>query len=177
MKIGGQVVNGPSEEVLVLPRSTGDIVFKAQAVLDMSEFQDQVPPPKAPGRMLPGGKWEQNTDSPAYQEQMIQYGRLRMAFIVTRSLIPSEIEWDTVEFDKPNTWPNWEEDLKNSGFSDVEVQRVLVCCIQANSLDESKLEKAREAFLRGQEGPQEKSSGQDTEQPSTQSGTPASDSA
>lgn len=176
MKIAGQEVKGPTEEVLVIPRSNGDVHFTARAVLDMSEFDDQVPPPKAPARLMAGGKWEENTESDSYKKSLARYNDLRMGYIITRSLIPSDIEWDTVDFDKPETWQNWKDDLKAAEFSDLEIQRVFLLCIQANSLDENKLKEAREAFLRGQAAVRAKSSGQDTEPQSTQSGSPANDS-
>lgn len=176
MKIGGKEISGPTEQVLVIPRVNGDVVFKARAVLNMSEFDDQVPVPKAPAKMMAGGKWEANTDSEGYKKALEQWGEIRKGFIVTRSLIPSEIEWDTVDFDKPDTWVNWEQDLLDAKFSKTEVDLILMLCVQANSLDEATLRKAREAFLLGQEILRAKSSGLDTEQPSTPSGVPASDS-
>ena len=63
----------------------------------------------------------------------------------------SEIEWDTVNEDDPRTWPNWEDDLKSGGLTQVECNRVLALVLEANALDEAKLQKAREVFLAGQE--------------------------
>lgn len=173
MKIGGKQVSGPSEEVLVLPRLDGDIVLKARAVLDMDEFTNSCPLPKAPGMLTKDG-FKSNTDAPAYREQLNLHSNLRFAFIALKSLEPSNIEWDTVTMDKPNTWANWEVDLRAAGFSGVEVQRITVLIMQANSLDEGKLKSAREAFLLGQAAMQAQCSGQSTEQLSTQSGQPVS---
>lgn len=174
MKISGVEPSGPSEEVLVLPRANGDIVFKARAVTDMTAFNNQCPPPKAPGRLVAGGKWEANVDAPAYREQLEKHAELRMGYIVINSL--QDIEWDTVDIDQPSTWSNWMQDLKSAGFSDTEVNRVLVLCLQANCLDEAKLKEAREAFLLGQGAMKGQSSGLSTEQESTQFGEPAKDS-
>lgn len=174
MKIAGQEPSGPAEEVLVLPRANGDIVFTAQAVMDMTEFHALCPAPKAPGRMVAGGKWEANTDSPSYRAQVEKLAEMRMAYIVINSL--QDVEWDTVEHDKPNTWLNWQTDLQNNHFNENEIQRILILCMQANCLDEVKLKAARDAFLLGQGLRQAKFSGQNTEQESTQSGKPARDS-
>ena len=38
-KIAGKTISGPNVETLVFPRSAGDIVLKAQAVLDYSDFE------------------------------------------------------------------------------------------------------------------------------------------
>jgi len=175
MKIGGQEVKGPAEEVLVLPRSNGDVVFRAKAVLDMEPFHAACPPPKAPGMRTKDG-FRPNTDSPAYREQNLRHSELRFAYIAINSLEPSEIEWQTIDEDNPQTWLNWEKELREAGFSGVEIQRITVLIMQANALDEGKLKAAREAFLLGQAAQLELSSGLSTEQPSTQSGKDASDS-
>ena len=175
MKIGGKEVSGPSEEVLVLPRLDGDIVLKARAVLDMEEFNNMCPVPKAPSMLTKDG-FSANTNAPAYREQVSRHSNLRFAYIALKSLEPSDIEWDTVDLDHPNTWLNWETDLRKSGFNGVEIQRITVLIMQANSLDEGKLKAARDAFLRGQVVLQEPSSGLSTEPVNTQSGQPASDS-
>jgi hypothetical protein len=176
MKIGGVIVDGPSEEVLILPRPTsehGDIVIRCIAVLDMSHFHNMCPEPKAKPMLVKGG-FKPNEKDPGYLEQVAEYSQLRFSYIALKSLEPSDIEWDTVVMDQPVTWKLWEKELKDSGISAIEINRIVACVMQANSLDEAKLEKARESFLLGlAESPKEKSSGPDTELPSTQSGTPA----
>jgi hypothetical protein len=173
MKIGGVIVDGPSEEVLVLPRPTspgGDIVIRCRAVLDMTHFHNMCPEPKAKPMLVKGG-FKPNEKDPGYLEQSKQYAQLRFAYIALKSLEPSDIEWEKVIMDQPNTWAKWEGELKEAGLSAIEINRVVACIMQANSLDEDKLEKARESFLLGMaEVPTEKSSGQDTEPPSTPSG-------
>jgi len=172
MKISGQEIKGPSEEVLVLPRLSGDIVFRARAVLDMTEFAVLCPLPKAPGRLTRDG-FKSNTEDPSYRQQIDRHSNLRLAYLVIHSLEPSDIEWDTVNDEDPNSWLNWETDLSKSGFSAVEIQRVMVVVMQANSLDEGKLKEARDSFLLGQAQLKEVCSGQSTEQESTQPGRDA----
>lgn len=176
MRIGGVPVDGPCEEVLVLPRPTSqDLVFRARAVLDTEEFDQLCPQPVMPQRIVKGGR-EDNPDSPAFVEAMKLWGERRFAWICLKSLEPSEIEWDKVDLKKPSSWLGWQKELTDAGFSSVEVKRILACIMQANSLDENKLRMARESFLLGQGVRQLASSGQDTEQASTQSGPPANDS-
>ena len=67
--------------------------------------------------------------------------------MVQNSLI--DTEWDTVNGDDPSTWTNWEDDLKNAGLSVIERKHVLGLVMQVNSLDEQKIQAAREVFLRG----------------------------
>ena len=178
MKIGGVVVEGPSEEVLVLPRPTsphGDIVIRCRAVLDMTHFHNMCPEPKAKPVLVAGG-FKPNEKDPGYLEQVANYSQLRFAYIALKSMEPSEIEWETVVMDQPSTWTKWEGELKEAGISAIEINRIVACVMQANSLDEAKLEKARESFLLGlAENPKEKSSGPDTEPSTTPSGEPAKD--
>lgn len=162
MKIGGRTVSGPNKVTLVLPREgQEDIVIVAQAVMDMELFDKMCPEPKPPIKLMAGGAKEANYADPGYKAQMIEHGVKRMAFIVLYSLVPSEIEWATVDLEKPSTWLNYHQELKEAGFSSVEVNRIGQAVMQANCLDEDKLEAARQVFLRGQAAPKE-SSGQDT---------------
>jgi len=171
MRIGGVEVKGPNEEILVLPRMDGDIIIKAQAVNDMKMFDDLVSEPKPPVRLTKNGK-EDNVKDKTYLEKVARYNQLRFTYMVVQSLIPSEIEWETVKLDEPKTWPNWETELRDAGISEVEINRITVCVMQANSLDEAKLKAAREVFLRGTEEEVEDSSGPQTEPESTPSGEP-----
>ena len=173
MKVGGVEVKGPAEEVLVLLRPTAeDIVFRAQAVMDTTEFDRLVPEPKAKSRLVGGEGWKEHLDDPNYIKAMVLYGELRFAFLVLASLEPSKIEWDTVEMDTPSTWCNWSKELSDAGLSQTEINRVIGCVSAANALDEAKLEAARQSFLRGLAKASEKSSGQDSEAQTTQSGDP-----
>jgi len=175
MRINGVEVSGPNEEILVLPRKDQNIVFRAVAIPSFEEFEAQVPTPKAPGiRTKDGFKLDEK--DPTYRQQKAVYSEKKIAYMVVRSLEPSNIEWETVNIDKPNTWLNWSEELKNAGFSEIEIGRIQNLVLQANSLDESKIEAARKDFLLGEEAALENSSSQNTEQPSTQSGQPVNDS-
>ena len=88
-------------------------------------------------------------DDKDYQSVRTEFQKRRTSYIVVRSLEPSEIEWDTVKPNDPSTWGNWESDLKNAGFSQMACNRVLELVLEANSLDEEKLKRAREVFLHG----------------------------
>jgi hypothetical protein len=67
-----------------------------------------------------------------------------------KSIEPSQIEWETVDMDKPTTWPKWVDELQENGLSEVEVGRIINAVLAANSLDEKKIEEARKSFLHGQ---------------------------
>jgi hypothetical protein len=149
MKIGGVELKGPNEEVLVLPRLSGNIVIRAQAVTDMSAFDAMVPVPKAPGIRTKDG-FKPDTKDVTYQAMQANYSDQRMAYIVIKSIELSEIEWSKVSLADPTTWLGWQTELKEAGLSEIECNRIVICVMQANSLDEDKLRSAREVFLRGQ---------------------------
>ncbi len=175
MKIGGVDPKTLSkEEVLVLPRGDQVIVFRAVGVSDYDEFNALCPEPKVPTKLMASGAQQPDEDNKDYKSILSVYNAKRLAWLVIRSLEPSIIEWDTVELGKPATWKNWTEDMKKSGLSQVECNRVTQLVFQANCLDEEKLKQARELFLRGRGPVQAESSGPSTEPKSTPSGEPAS---
>ena len=174
MKIGGYEISGPNEEVLVLPRIGQDVVIRARAVVSMDEFEALVPEPKAPGILTKDGMIPQKDDV-TYLQKVENYNTQRFAYMCIKSLIPSVIEWGKVVMDNPKTWKNWEIELREAGFADTEINRIIRCIMQANALDEGKLKEARELFLRGEAEAVEKSSGHQTEPETMPSGEPASD--
>lgn len=170
MRIGGVEVKGPAEEVLVLPRLEGeDIVIRARAVMDMDAFEALCPAPKPPGIRTKEG-WKPNEKDETYQQGVAQHGELRFAYMVLKSLEPSEIEWEKINIADPSTWVDWQDELKEAGISSTEINRIIVCVMQANALDEAKLKEAREVFLRGPVLEPSEYYGPVTELGSTQSG-------
>jgi len=172
MKIAGVEIKGPHEELIVLPRGEQQIPIRARAVLDMDTFEKLCPEPKPPGKRTKSG-WIPNIDDPGYKTILSNYQAQRLAYMIIKSLEPSQIEWDTVVMDNPSTWINYLEDLKNGGLSNIEINRIISCVMQANSLDEQKLEEARKIFLLGQAQELDASSGQNLEQVNMPSGEPA----
>ncbi len=151
MKIAGIDPKTLSNEVLlVLPRGETEIVFRAKGLSDMAEFDALCPTPKPPGKFTKDG-WIPNLNDPTYQQVLGEWARKRLGYTAVKSLAPSEIEWDSVKENDPRTWSKWEEDLKSAGLTQVECNRVLALILEANALDDAKLHRAREVFLRGQE--------------------------
>lgn len=172
MKIGGVQVTGPSEEILVLPRDPNPIVLRALAIPNMDDFFKLCPEPKAPGKLTKDGMIPDEKD-PGYLSVIESHSNQRLAYMVIKTLEPSQIEWDTVKVDNPKTWNGWQSDLKGAGITQIEVQRIIQLVLDANALNEDKLIKARENFCRGQVRAQSESSSPSTEQGNSQSGTPA----
>jgi hypothetical protein len=173
MKIGGQEIRGPMEEVIVLPRADDQvIVLKARAVLDLKEFRRLCPEP-VPKKMLKrGGEEVLNTSDPAYKAATQAWGELYIHYLTITSLQATDggIEFDTVELTNPGTWKNWEQDFKNAGFSEMEINRVRAGVMTANALNEQKIKEARENFLHSQVASQNGQSSPNTELKPTPSG-------
>jgi hypothetical protein len=138
----------PVEEVLVLPRGEKQVVFRASGLKDMEPFKKLCPEPIPPTILKADGPVA-DTDDEAYKAAWAGYQKRRTSYIVINSLIPSAIEWDTVQLDNPSTWNNWDTDLKEAGFFDIECSRILQLVMDANCLNEAKLQRARDVFLHG----------------------------
>ena len=151
MRIKGKKIEGANEEILVLPRGTGeDIVFRARAILDLDEFHKLCPEPKAPFLTKRGGETVEDVTDKRYKKQMEEYSKKRFAYMIVKSLEATEdLEWETVDLSDSSTWENYDQELKDSGFSHAEVARILNAVFTANSLNERKLDEAREHFLSG----------------------------
>lgn len=178
LKIGDTEVTGPNEGLLILPRYNGnDIKIFARAVPDLEEFRQMVPLPKAPASLKRGQGKVENTNDPTYRQQVLDYNTKRMAYMVIVGLEPSEIEWETVDFNDPGSWTNWEDELRDAGLTEIECNLILNLVLEVNQLDDNKLEDARKSFVLGRHLEQlSESLSPLTEQENTQSGEPAKDS-
>lgn len=178
MKINGKEITKANEELLVIPRGNGEnIVFRAKAVLDMSDFYKICPIPKAPEVMLPGGRKKVDIEDKGYLQELNNYGNMRHSYLIIKSLEPSNIEWDQVKISEPGTWHLYEDELKKAGFNYVEQQLIINCVFTANALNETKLEEARESFLASLLEESERLSLLPIAQQNMQSGEPVKDSA
>jgi hypothetical protein len=150
MKVGNVTIS-KSEQILVLPRvgDDQDIVFRARAVASMKEFEAICPEPVAPGIRTRDG-FKPDTKNESYQQLVSLHGDKRLAFIMIKSLEPSEVEWDEVSIEDPSTWLKWQDEFINAGLSAIEVNRIVGCVMDANALNEDKLEEARSDFLLGE---------------------------
>lgn len=150
MKIKGKKIEGPNIEIVVIPRTLGDdIVFKVQAVLDMEPFETMCPTPIPPIKRLASGEEIPNLQDKGFLASIHNLATKRLAWIVLTSLQATEdLEWETVDLSDHNTWGLFRQELRDSGFSDVEINRIVGGCISVNALNDDKIEAARERFLR-----------------------------
>lgn len=152
MKIKGKKIENANVEIIPIPRGDrDDIILMARAVQDMKLFTKMCPLPKPPLRKINGVDVPQLKDL-NYVKAMKRHVEKRMAWMTITSLEATEgLEWETVKADDPSTWLQLEPELQKSGFSAVEVQRIIAGVIDANALSESKIEAARERFLLSQQ--------------------------
>ena len=148
MKIKGKRIEGVNVEIIPIPRGDGpDIIFEARAIQDMKPFEKMCPLPNPPKRKINGVDVPQLKD-PNYLKALEKRAEQRMVWMVLTALEATEgLEWEDVKIDDPSTWQQLEPELRNSGFSAVEIQRIIAGVINVNALSEAKIEAARERFL------------------------------
>ena len=150
MKLKGQKLQGPAIEVIVLPRQSGNLVFKAQAVIEDKDFDAICPRPQPPKKLLPGGVTQSNVEDPKYKEELQVFATRRTHWMVLKSLQATEdLEWETVKMDDPETWSNFVQEFMESGLTAIEVNRIVETVMTVNGLNSRKIEEATKAFLAG----------------------------
>jgi hypothetical protein len=177
LKINGETIQGPNIETIYIPRGDKMIVLKAEAVLSYDDFDKLCPTPKPPVKLMKGGKKIIDVEDPGYKAAMDEWASNRSRWMFIKSLSATEgLEFDTIKLSDPSTWTNFEKELTEAGFSDVEQRRIVNGVMTANCLNEAKLEEARDAFLLSQQEPQDQSSSPADELQITPSGELAKDS-
>jgi len=162
MKLKGQQVKGAYVETVVIPRTPSVVVredgskeevpnyhvFKLAAVLDYDDFEKLCPQPDPPLIQYPGGKTGKNVEDSKYKKAQYDWSMLRYTWAFLKSLQATpDLEWETVDYGKPETWQNYEKELKDAGFSVNEIGRIITGFHIANNMDETKMEAARKHFL------------------------------
>ena len=149
MKINGIRLDMPPVIVIPVLRDSGEVFFKAAAVLDFKEFDAVCPAPVPPmiqrkGESVPTADLEDKK----FKENIDKYARQRTDYMIIKSLSATEgMEWEKVKLTDPTTYDQFEIELKESGLNQVEVGRLINAVMEANGLDESKIEAARKRFL------------------------------
>ena len=148
MKLHGKPIEGPNVVTVVIPRSSGDLVFKAQAVLDYSDFDKLCPVPQPPTIQRPGGQKSVNVEDPGYKEQLEKWAEKKSCWMVIKSLSVTEgLEWETVDLSDPDTWINHVEELTKAGLTPHEQSRLVNAFSEANGLSQDKIDEATRRFL------------------------------
>jgi len=149
MKIGGKPIAAPKDEYCVLPRGDEQIIFKAKAVLDYSEFDELCPEPKPRIKTYVDGSQEKDTESAKYKKDRDSWAKKRSDWLILESLRATEdLEWDTVNYADPESWGNYQKDLQ-ANFTAGEVNQIIGTVMLANSMDDTRFEEAKQHFLAG----------------------------
>lgn len=148
MRMKGQKLGSPNEEIIPIPRGTGDdIIFIARAIQDMTPFEKLCPPPKPPMRKI-GADDIPNLKDPNYLKQVNAFAEKKMSWMYLTSLEATEgLEWDKVDVTDPSTWHLFRSEMHEAGFSDIEIDRVMAGVVSVNALSDVKIDAARERFL------------------------------
>ena len=149
MKMNGKKIEGPSVEVVVIPRDSGDLVFKCQAILDYEVFEKILPEPQPPTIILKGQKvGHPDFEDIDYKKELTDRSYKRFQWMILKSLEATDgLEFETVSLNDPSTWNNLESELKSSGLSPVEIGLIYQGVTHANGMNEDKLKQARERFF------------------------------
>ena len=172
MKLNGHKIEGPNREIVVIPRGDrDDIVFHYEAVLSTDEFKKMCPLPRPPMRKMKGGFDAPVLNDPAYKAALEKYAEQQLMWMVLKALEATEgLEWEQVDIDDASTWTIMRKELRDSGFTEPEINRIIGGAISVNSLNEAKVQAARERFLLAREEQQEELTSLLEEQSITQSG-------
>ncbi len=148
MLIDGQVVNEENIETVVLPRPNRKLVFKFGPVIDFEEFDAICQLAKPPTVTKPGGKKEAGFDLPQYRETRMKYAEKKTAWMFLKSISYTPgLTFETVDMLKPETWLNYESELKAAKLTATEIDLLVQGFARANSMDSEHLEQEKESFL------------------------------
>lgn len=149
MKWKGETLSKLTEVIVVIPRGDEKFVFKIRPVLDFGDFEEICPRPKAPMGMAKGEtEATPQENHPSHKKAMDEWLDKRANWMVIWALSPTEdLEWDNVKLSDPTTWDNYEEELKEAGFSQVEIVKLVSTVINASGLSQAAIDAATESFL------------------------------
>lgn len=187
MKTRGRKLEGPASVLLVFPRGEGREPVKLEiiAVLDRSEFDKLVPETLPPVKVKRGGEKELDFNDKNYRLSTASRTELYTLWLSLKSLHspaeveggdPEPVEWEIVDINDPQTWGKYEDELIQSGFSDMERRRIANAVWEVNTLSDSTMKEARDSFLVSRQEQLHLSSSRKEDPDATSSGEPVSDS-
>lgn len=158
MKIKGKILSPLFEKVLVLPRADRiidgvqqeDIVLRFRPIDSWDSFNKLCPEPpivmitfagQAPRPCAPG----EDID---YDKAINTHNRLQAKWLVINSILATpDLEFETVDLNKPETWDQFDTELLAAGFNIFEIQEIYKKATETNVLTEEALEAAKQRFL------------------------------
>jgi hypothetical protein len=151
MKIQGRTSLPTSPKEIPIVRGSGDgVVFTARAVNtdDLERFNQLCPAPKPLATRHKDGTTSFDVTNPEYLAALDEHSKRRMEYIILSSLDKTEdLQWDTVDMSKPETWANFNKELIDTGLSLTEINDIVTGIVEVNNLDQEKVEAAKKSFL------------------------------
>lgn len=137
---------------LVIPRGDQRFIFQMAPVLSMEAFEAKFPPPAPPMVQTPGNPARPDPADEEYLAELSAYRMKCYHWRILTSLQATEgLVFETVDMDKPDTYANYEKELRDAGFSDFHCMLIQNTVMEACGLDGEKIREATEAFLRMRE--------------------------
>jgi len=155
MKLNGIVPKVEREVVIPILSDTVSLYFIAKPIASYDPFEALCPMPKARIGGEPG-KERPMVETSDYKEAMRKHGQLFAEWVNVTTLAEvagsdgkrEAIDWETVDLEQIETYPNWRVELKeNNGLSESDIRRIELEVLRCNSMDEALIEKAKEDFL------------------------------
>lgn len=174
MKVNGKNIEVPANEVIVIPRDTGNIVFTAAPVSNQSDFDKLCPRPNPKSVMKPGGVTSLDIEDPKFKKALDEWAIKKAHWMILKSLEATEgLEWDKVKMSDPDTYYLYIEELEESGLTDLEAAKVIGIVQTAVGIDQTKIDEATKSFLATQGAQSNSENSPLVEKTDTPSGDPA----
>lgn len=147
--------------------------FICAAVLSYDDFEKLCPSPKPPLKTkMSTGEQTVDTNDRRFKAALNKWSERRVDWLMIQSLRATPgLEWDTVKYDDPETWANYESELKQV-LTEGEYNRIVQSIIDANSPSENRRREALDRFTRTQEAAEPPESTSQVEEPTN---TPSSE--
>ena len=143
MKYKGSKLEERGIEVVVIPRTNENLIFKLKPV-NISNFDEILPEPSKKMRINSDGSKVLIDNDKAIEE----YANKKLAYMLLQSLSATEdLVFETVDIGNSDTWCNYKDEMLKSGLSELEIVKIVKGMISACGLDEDKIEIARKDFL------------------------------
>lgn len=148
MKLNGKVIEAPKEHEVVFEREGDYIVFKIKPVLNFDPYSELNPPPEPPTKVVGDNPPVPDYTDKKFQKRMQDWNENKFRWMILEALSATPgLEWETVDMKNPETFKNFEEELKNSGLTDMEQQVLVREAVERNIITPESMREARDTFL------------------------------
>jgi hypothetical protein len=183
VKYKGKTPTALFEKILVLPRSDRyvngvpeeDIILRFKPVSNWEDFTKVCPEPICPKIQIAGQEQRDATadEAPEYGKRLRVHNLRQTQWLVINSIsATTDLTFENVKLDQPETWGNFDKELLEGGFNIFEIQKIYNFAMEANVLTDEALNAARERFLATERARVLRSSSPTDVLSNTQSGVP-----